>query len=155
MLQFSLVVFKIIHQLIAICIYTNVLYRCIICIYIYDSRPSLYLIKSFSIYTCGFVWLSVFEILVDKSLIYKQMRPLPFLLRAKFVCKLNYHLAGWLTVCLSVWGCVCVSRSVCVLECAFVVLGVVWFIIKQRQHRIVVVDLRGVLQLNINNWSAC
>lgn len=58
------------------------------------------------------------------------MRPLPFLLRAKFVCKLNYHLAGWLTVCLSVHpsvcGGVCVSHmSVCVLESAFVVLGVV------------------------------
>lgn len=59
------------------------------------------------------------------------MRPLPFLLRAKFVCKLNYHLAGWLTVCLSVHpsvrGGVCVSQSecVCVLESAFVVLGVV------------------------------
>lgn len=61
------------------------------------------------------------------------MRPLPFLLRAKFVCKLNYHLAGWLTVCLSVYPgvcvgvCVCVSEWVCVygLESAFVVLGVV------------------------------
>lgn len=87
--------------------------------YIYIIRFasfSLYLIKSFSIYTCGFVWLSVFEILVDKSLIYKQMRPLPFLLRAKFVCKLNYHLAGWLTVCLSVYPGVCVGVCVSVSE---------------------------------------
>lgn len=44
------------------------------------------------------------------------MRPLPFLLRAKFVCKLNYHLAGWLTVCLSVYPGVCVGVCVCVSE---------------------------------------
>lgn len=57
------------------------------------------------------------------------MRPLPFLLRANFVCKLNYHLAGWLTVCLSVHpsvcGGVCVSEwvCVCVRECICCVGG--------------------------------